>query len=169
MRKLILFVLIVTAAAWFSFGCAGGRQSKRPTVVVPGGTVAATLGFGFDVYYDSELDNVVPGYKILTVGYTNNSMNIVQMDPLHDRWLLVDRRGKKIIGITDLRNVDPDVWAGLPKRLRKIIEYPLLIPIGKTEAIDILFKEDINLGEFKSVIYEAAKQDKNVKILPRED
>lgn len=167
-KKMTLFTLSFITALACAVGC--GMQPakfKAQTIVIPGGTVAPALGVGFDVHYDPNLDDIIPGYKILTVAYTNNSMNIIQTDSSEDRWIVENRRGKKIKAITNLRNKDPDTWAGLPKKLKVLIEYPLLIPIGSTQTVDLLFKNKENLSEFKSVLYEPGGGGRKFKILPR--
>lgn len=171
LNKIFFITLSVAMALWFGFGCVmqSGDSGKVQTIVIPGGTVSPTLGVGFDVQYDPELDNVIPGYKILTVAYTNNSMNLVQMDPVNDKWYMEDRRGRKLKAIINLRDKDPDTWGSLPKKLQVLIEYPLLIAIGSTQTIDLLFMDDINLGEFKSVIYRIGGTKQEYKILPRVD
>lgn len=171
-RKNILIVASFIIAVWFAFGCAmstggGGGARREKAIVFPGGTISPTLGVGFDVNYDPTLDSIVPGYKILTVAYTNNSMDLVQMDPDGDRWYLEDRRGKKVRAVINLRNEDPDTWGKLPKRLQVLIEYPLLVSIGGTETVDLLFKDNVNLGEFKSVSYKIGGTKKEYKIVPR--
>jgi hypothetical protein len=95
-------------------------------------------------------------------------MTIIQLDPLKDTWYVENRRGKKIRAITNLRNKDPDVWSGLPKRLKVLIEYPLLIPIGSTQTIDLMFKNNSNLNEFRAVVFKPSRANREFRILPRE-
>ncbi len=170
-KKNRLIIYMIVGAAIVAMGCgmqsSGGGRAKP--IVVSAGTVLPSLGVGFDAYYDPSLDNIIPGYKILTVAYKNNSMNIIQMNPSDDMWSVEDRRGKKIKAIINLRLVDPDVWASLPKRLKGLMEYPLLIPIGGTKTIDLLFPEKINLGEFRSVTFRSKKSKQGYKIMPREN
>ena len=172
MKRISFFIIyLIAAAVIVAMGC-GMQSSRRPKVtpmVVTAGTVLPTVGVGFDVYYDPQLDNIVPGYKILTVAYKNNSMNIIQMNPSDDMWEIEDRRGKRVKAIINLRTVDPDVWAGLPQRLKILMEYPLLIQIGSTQTIDLLFPEKINLGEFRSVTFRSRTSKQGYKIMPREN
>lgn len=168
-KRTAFYFLSFIMALWLGFGCVTQPSAKPAPIVIPGGTVAPAIGVGFDVNYDSELDSVVPGYKILTVAYKNNSMNIIQMDPVNDRWIVEDRRGRKMKAIINLRNEDPDTWAALPKRLKMLIEYPLLIPIGTTQTIDLLFKQNVNLSEFRAVTFRAGGSHQEFRILPRAD
>lgn len=168
-KKSILNLLASFIILCLACGCVTAEKSKPQIIVVPGGTVSPALGVGFDVSYDPALDNIIPGYKILSVAYKNNSMNIVQMDMLNDQWRVEDRGGKKITAVINLRDKDPDIWAKLQPRLRKIMEYPLLIAIGETRVIDLLFRGKVNLAEFKSVTFNAARSNQEFKILPREN
>lgn len=169
---LLIVAMAVVAVFLFSDGCVIGKddsQSKRGNVIaIPGGTVSPVYGVGFDVIYDPSLDNVVPGYKILTVAYTNNSMDIIQMEVLNDKWYVVDRSGGKKQAIINLRDRDPDVWKNLSQKLKILLEYPLLIPAGATQTIDLLFKKSANLGEFKMVIYKQDSSGRQFRIYPRE-
>ena len=168
-KKLTFIIVCFAMAVWYVAGCAMRPvEPKRQTLVVPGGTVIPTVGIGFDANYDPKLDEVIPGYKIVTIAFTNNSMNIIQMDPTNDKWLVENRRGGKIKAITNLRSKDPDAWSDLPKRLKILIEYPLIIPMGSTQTVDLLFKNSVNLNAFKSVIYKAARTKQVYKIIPRE-
>lgn len=167
-KKATLSILVFVLGLWFSFGC-GMQSSRKPQpLVIPGGTVAPALGVGFDVNYDSSLDGVIPGYKVLTVAYTNNSMNIIQTDPTNDKWYVIDRAGKKRLAVTNLRVKDPDAWSGLPRKLKMLLEYPLLIPIGGTKTIDLLFPIKVNLGEYRAILYQSA-MGQAYKVVPRED
>lgn len=175
-RKFTYIMIAMLAGAILSYGCATvpadkkSQQALKPsTTVIPGGTVAPTLGLGFDAIYDPGLDNVIPGYKLLTIAYKNNTMDLIQMNVADDKWVLEDRNGKKIKAITSLRNEDPDTYSKLPKKIKLLIEYPLMIEIGATQAIDLLFKKNHNLGEFRSVTYLPAGSINSFKIVPREE
>lgn len=170
-RKEIFFAFMFLSALITAFGCGrtgGGDVKKNQPIVIPGGTVSPTLGIGFDAYYDPSLDGVVPGYKILTVAYTNNTMNLIQMDSLNDQWYVIDKKGRKIPAVINLRRRDPDVWATLPKKLKVLIEYPLLVQVGATVTIDLLIKSNADLIAFKEVWYRPAGATTEYRIIPRE-
>lgn len=152
-----------------SYGCATHRSKASQRFVVPGGTVVPSLGIGFDVYYDSALDDLIPGYKLLTVAYTNNTMDIQQMDSVNDEWYIEDKKGKSVKASINLRNDDPEIWTAMPQKMKIIIEYPLLIHIGKTVMIDLLVPEKFHLDAFKAVTFRSAKRNHEYRILPREE
>lgn len=176
LRKFAYIMIAGLLGAILSYGCATvpaaqkGQQTPKPTTtIIPGGTVSPTIGLGFDAVYDPRLDNVIPGYKILEIAYKNNTMDLIQMNVADDKWVLEDRNGKKIKAITSLRNEDPDAYSKLPKKVKLLIEYPLMIEVGATQAIDLLFKKNQNLGEFRSVTYLPAGSINSFKIVPREE
>jgi hypothetical protein len=159
-------VMVLTLCA-----CAGSRSSSAPLypdVYVPSGTSSPALNMGFEVAYDPRLDNLIPGYKILTVAVTNNALEYLQTDPLVDRWWVLDRGKSKHKAILSLRDKSPDAWAGLPPKLRQMIEYPLMVRIAETATIDLLFPDSVNLAEFREVIFRSSDRQKTIHIIPRE-
>lgn len=137
-------------------------------VYVPSGTTTPTLSMGFEAVYDPRLDNLIPGYKIITVAITNSALEYLQMDPLADQWWVIDRNKSKHKAILTLRDKDPDVWAKLQPRLRQIIEYPLMVRIADTATIDLLFPANIRLNEFREVVFRSSSRQKSIHIVPRE-
>lgn len=156
-------------------GCgSGGNQKKAAakaaqTLTVASGSRVPALGVAFVVSYDPATDTVVPGYRILQVGVSNKSINIFELNPLNDRWYVIDRGGHKRLAIVTLRDHDPNVWGGLSPKLRALIEYPLLIDVGGEVPIDLFFPASIALEEFRQVIFESAALQKTIVIYARED
>lgn len=171
-RKIIFGALIFITAAGFAFGCGiqqSGGRAKHQVIEIPGGTVSPALGIGFDVTYDPSLDNVIPGYKLMTVAFTNNSMDIMQLNSTADSWYVEDRKNRKIKAVINLRNSNPDVWSTLPKKLKILIEYPLYVTVGTTQTIDLLFPENVDLEAYRAIIFRAAGTKNDYRILPREE
>lgn len=144
------------------------KPAAYPDLLVPSGTTAPALSMGFEATYDPKLDGVVPGYKILTVAITNSSLEYFQMDPIADHWWVLDRGKSKRKAILSLRDKNPDAWAALPQRLRQLLEYPLLVRIGESATIDLLFPSDDNLNEFREVVFKSSSLKKTIHIVPRE-
>lgn len=172
MRVIVAMILIILIPA-----CAGRQPSGRHAakvdegfqdLYVPSGTSSPAMNMGFEVSYDARLDNLVPGYKILTVAITNNSLEYLQMDSLADRWWVVDRNKSKQNAILMLRNVNPTVWGKLPLRLRQMLEYPLLVRIADSATVDLLFPMTVHLSEFREVVFRSANRQKLIHIIPRE-
>ncbi|MBI4237366.1 MAG: hypothetical protein HY696_02960 [Deltaproteobacteria bacterium] len=156
----------------FFAGCAAQQAqaptAKEGTIVVAAGTQIPALGLAFDVSYDPSTDRIIPGYRFLQVAIRNNSLSIIPLDPRQDRWSVVDRRGNRRRAVMNLRESDPDVWAKLPARLRQLIEYPLLVEIGTTQAIDLIFPDRLDLSEFRSAIFESAGLNRIIEVYARE-
>lgn len=144
-------------------------RTKKPQVLVtPAGTQIPALALAFDVSYDHRTDRLIPGYRLLNVAVTNNSLQVIPLDPLQDRWWVVDRRGKRHEAVLNMRHADPDRWAQLPVGLKKLITYPLMIPIGTTQPIDLLFPDHVNLNEFRAVLFRSIGLDKEIQVYTHE-
>lgn len=168
MKLFLVFVVTLLPLACVGRGVEP-RPSKQPTaIMVPAGTQIPALALAFDVSYDPKTDGVVPKYRILTVGITNNSLEVTPLDLMTDRWWIVDRRGKRHQAVLSLRRTDPDTFAALPIRLKKLLEYPLLVPMGTTQPIDLLFPEGVRLSEFREVIFRNDAINREIHIYPRE-
>lgn len=169
-RFVILLLISVTTMA------CGMQRTPRASaadnafqdVYVPSGTTAPALSMGFEAVYDPRLDNLIPGYKIITVAITNSALEYLQMDPLVDQWWVLDRNKSKHKAILNLRDKNPDAWAKLPQRLRQIIEYPLMVRIADTATIDLLFPANVRLNEFREVVFLSSSRQKVIHIVPRE-
>ncbi|MBI2346747.1 MAG: hypothetical protein HYV03_07720 [Deltaproteobacteria bacterium] len=160
--------IVIFMTACVGRGVEPRKPKTPPEVTAPSGTQIPVLALAFEVSYDRETDGVIPYYRILNVGITNNSLEILHLDPLGDQWWVVDRAGKRHHAIVNLRRTDPDRWANLPIGLKKLLEYPLLVPIGSTQPIDLLFADRINLNEFREVVFQSIGLDRIIRIYARE-
>ncbi len=171
-----IHIIVAAIALTLLLPACGGRQQVNPKPVkaaldvirIPSGTTIPVMGLSFDVSYDPRLDNLIPGYKILTVAINNTSLEYVQMDPFNDQWVVVDRSGHKHKAILNMREKSPEVWAKLPPKLRRLLEYPLMVRIAEDTPVDLIFPDSASLGEFREVIFKFSTKDKEVHILPRE-
>jgi hypothetical protein len=143
-------------------------QTADNYMKIPSGSNIPTLGMALDASYDQNYDDVVPGYKILSVAVGNNSINIIQMDKMNDKWVLIDSRGAKHKAILNLREESPDVYGRLPEKLRGMLEYPLMIQVGETHVIDLLFKKDVKLESFRSLQFISSIFGKTFEIVPQD-
>ncbi len=118
-----------------------------------------------DATYDTKLDGVVPGYKILTVALTNRSVDVIKLDPVHDQWTIEDSRGQKQKAIVSLQIADPDVWNLLPSKVKDLVDYPAGVQMGYTQTFDLFFPSKIDLERFRSISFFSATQKKNYDAL----
>lgn len=164
----IAVLMVLAFSACMHQSARSAADAAYQDMYVPSGTAAPALSIGFDVAYDPQTDNVVPGYKIITVAITNSSLEYLQMDQMVDQWWVVDRSKTRHKAVLNLRDKNPDVWAKLPQRLRKYIQYPLMIRIGETVTIDLLFPDNVNLNEYREVAFKCSARQKIIHIVPRE-
>lgn len=122
-------------------------------------------GIIIEAKYEPSLDNLVPGYKIVTVGLTNNGTDILKLNPLRDRWEIVDGTGRKQKAFTTLRIKDPGMWSRLPNQMREMLEYPVAIAMGYSETLDIFFPNTVDLQGFRSISFYSAERKENYDIL----
>jgi len=121
---------------------------KKKVIDAVAGAVIAGYGIIIDGSYDSTLDNVVPGYKMINVVVVNQSFNIIYFDPRKDKWSVNFLKDKKVRAIYNMRREDPKTWSKLPVGIKNRIGYPLVLPIGAREVIDIFVPSKYNLNDF---------------------
>ena len=146
-------VAIATMFALLLVACAHGSHAGRKKVLrVPGGANIAPLGLVMDASYDPRLDNFAPGYKVINVVMFNQSLSIIYLDPERDRWsikLKGKRRSQK--AIHDLRQQDPKAWAAIPERARSLVGYPLAVPVGARQVIDLFVPASLDVERFNEL------------------
>jgi len=159
---LIIAVIVVVSVQ------AHARRS-RETVRAMAGTSIPKYALGVDVSYDPRFDTLVPGYKILQVAFVNNSFNMIPMDPKRDRWTVRTSEGKKKYrAIADLRSKDPRAWNSLPPGAQKKIGYPLLLPVGARQVIDLFVPSSAPLETFTQVDIDIKSMDGRLEIMARD-
>lgn len=142
----VVFLLLLT------IGTGAEARRKKGVLRVPGGTNIEGVGLVIDASYDPRLDGLVPGYKMLSVAIINQSFNIISLDPENDVWQVkLAGESKAHNAIYNLRSDDPKQWQALPEKLRDLLAYPLMIPIGGRDVIDLFLPERLDLERFVEV------------------
>jgi len=150
MKKRILIAVLVCA---FAIAGSSADAKKNRVVKAIGGTPIPGLSLIIDASYDPKLDTFAPGYKMLNVAIMNNSFDIIEMDPKKDEWWIKTKdKRKKYRVIGNLRGEDPVAWNLLPDRARNMITYPLLLPIGARQVIDLFVPENVPVEEFQELV-----------------
>jgi len=162
MKKLVFLTLCLL----ISFSA--NAKKKSEFTKVPAGSNVTSLGMALDASYDPKLDDLVRGYKIVTVAITNNSIDILQMDAENDVWWVVDIKGSKHKAVIDIRKKSPKLYQELPTKLRNLITYPIMIQVGETKAIDLFIPKNVNLDGFNSVRFKNEDTGKAFEIVTRE-
>lgn len=166
----VIYLLLLTFSFLLLQSCASvpdkGKQEKKSDVIkVPAGTNMPSLGMALDASYDPDLDNIVPGYKILSIAITNNSPDVMQLDKDMDKWEVVDLKGSRHKAILDLRLEDPKKYTSLPEKLQALIQYPLIVQVGETKVVDLLFRDSVNLTSFRAVRLQNKKTPQIIEIV----
>lgn len=145
------------------------HAKKARVIRAPGGT-NTDIGLVLDASYDSRLDNLVPGYKIIDVALVNQSFNIVLLHPEKDRWeiKLGGDEGKTIPAIYNLRGKLPQAYNTLPERIKPLLSYPLALPIGAREVIDIFVPDSVDVTNFTELHVYLHSVDTKLEILARQ-
>lgn len=164
MKRIMLGLVCI--ALLFSFNAAA--RSKK-NIEVMGGTPIPGFGLSIDASYDHRLDNFVPGYKVINVAIVNDSFNIIGLDPKRDKWWIQLKNSKKKYPVVaDLRGDDPEAWHQVPQRAHGLIAYPLVLPIGARQVIDLFVPSDVDASSFSKLIVKIHSLGVTFKILARQ-
>ena len=147
---LLLLTLILLTA------CAPSRSAQKKTnKIIQGdaGRIIQPYSISIDTKYDSRLDHLIPGYKLLPIVIRNVSLQPITMDVRQDRWVVIGENGKKYPAFNSLRIKNPVEWRNVPEELRSIIDYPEVLPIGYSVTFDLLLSPQANLDYFKEIRY----------------
>lgn len=132
------------------------RQSKSKKVRSEAGLNIPKWGVAIDAVYDSRLDSLIPGYKILNVVLTNRGAQTIYLDPQKDKWRIRDNVGKERTAINHLRLADEKLWAALPDGLKKKIDYPQAVRTGHSTQLDLFFPSSTELFNFREISWKSA-------------
>lgn len=148
--------------------CAGVAAEARKAQVIrtPGGVNIGGVGMVIDASYDPRLDTLCPGYKIISVLLINQSFEIIPLHPEKDEWeirLAGDKRSYRVLH--NLRTQDPKAWLLIPERAREKIAYPLVLPIGAREVIDLFVPDTIDAAKFNELDIFFRAMDMRIEVL----
>jgi len=144
------------------------HAKRKETLRVVGGATIPKYGIAVDASYDHRFDNYVPGYKVLQVAIVNESFNMIPMDPQKDKWVVHTAEGKKkYTAIANLRQKDPKAWNDLPESTRNLISYPLILPIGARQVIDLFLPANTPLETFTQVDVDIRSLGAKLEIISR--
>lgn len=165
MKKLTGFLLI---AVMLTVATQSSARHKKPMRVMAG-TSIPKYALGVDVSYDPRFDTLVPGYKIIQVALANNSFNMIPLDPKKDTWVVRTSEGKeRYNAIADLRGKDPRAWNSLPEGAQKKMGYPLMLPIGARQVIDLFVPSSAPLDTFTQVDINIHSMDQSLEVMARD-
>ncbi len=137
------------------------------TVKIVSGQSFPGRGLSFDISYDTALDQIVPGYKVVSVGIKNTDMDPFLFLLETDRWMVVDRDGHRWAATIDLKNVDPNVWDALSPEMQGALAFLLVIPEGVSQVVDLFVKQNADLGNLQGVFFHSTFLKKKILISRR--
>lgn len=166
----LMFSLFLSSTVDASMARSRPAPSRGQKVIeTEAGLNIPKLGIAIDAVYDSKLDNLLPGYKILNVVLTNRSMATINLDSKKDKWQVTDSLGKTHKAMTHLRVSDKKLWDVLPVGLKNELEYPHMVRVGNTTKIDLIFPSYVELGFFKQLNFASSSLKKTFVIKNSEE
>ena len=150
-------LLLLSTLLIVTLGCVTVPKNKKKS----SGPITAYLGqniiqyaISIDAQHYTQLDTLLPKYKILTIAMTNQSLGTLRLDPLKDKWKVQDYRGRWHKAINSLEVHDPKSWNQIPEKMQKLIRYPITVPTGFTQTFDIFFPaKKVQLKDFRALRY----------------
>lgn len=150
MKRFVIVLMIIFSVALIvnSNALARGKRVIRAN----GGAPIAPIGIIIDASYDPRLDTLVEGYKVINVVLSNQSFSIIYLDPQRDVWSVkLAGKSKAIKAIHNLRNQDPKSWSKLPEGAKKLVGYPLVLPVGAQDVFDLFVPASADLESFNEL------------------
>lgn len=129
------------------------RKALSEPVTSEAGLKIPKWGIAIDASYNTELDDFIPGYKIVHVVLSNNRPDTIVMDPAKDRWTITDSAGKKHTAYNHVRHFDKKLWKKLKPELKKKLGYPSLVKSGYLTTLDLFFPKDVDLFQFREIAW----------------
>lgn len=158
--EFIIFWILAPVFWILANSCAHGKN-----VEILAGQTVPNQSFAIDVSYDETLDHLVPGYRIITVAIHNQGYDSFVLSPEQDQWSIVDAKGFRHTCFAELHRSDPVVWQGLKTEIRELLAYPLVIPAGISQAIDLFVTDTTDLNRFRSLIFKSASLQRTIKVI----
>ena len=131
--------------------CAGQKPVKVST-----GQRIGNANVVFDVEYNSSLDALIPGYKVVTVAISNQNFKPFMLDPEQDEWKVVANSGKSWKASSSLKQSNEKLWYSLSPEFRHRLSYPLMIPHGSVETVDLFVSDKAKLENFRGILFKSS-------------
>ena len=166
MKRIIISIAV---ASLIAVAATPALAKKKQAIRAAGGTNIGGVGLVIDASYDPRFDNFVPGYKVINVAVINQSFNIIHLDPDKDRWKIKLAGKKKMVPVIhDLRRSAPKTWAELSEKARNIMSYPLFIPVGARQVIDVFVPDSVDAASFTELDIFLRSLNVRIEVLSRQ-
>lgn len=127
------------------------KIGRNDTVTSEAGLNIPDWGLSVDAFYDPRLTDLIPGYHIVNIVVTNRRNTPIQFDPSHDKWVIVDKEGRKHTAKNHVEQFNSKLWTQLPEALKSKLDYPKTVDPGHFTTIDVFVPKNTDLLNFKEV------------------
>lgn len=132
------------------------QETEDPHVVrSETGLKIPSYGLAIDAYYSSDLDRIIPGYRILNVVIQNNQNSQIDLDVVKDKWFVVDHMGKKHKAFNHITQFKKSLWDKMSEEAKNKLKYPSTVPPGKLVAVDLFFNDSVELHNFQELHWDS--------------
>jgi hypothetical protein len=158
LKTVFVFSLCFAVAGCVTVNPHKKHKNKNSSSKIEGqaGRTIPFYSVSIDADYDPRLDNLIVGYKIMSVFLKNESMQAIAMDAKKDRWIVIGDHGEKYHAVNSLKIKDRYAWRELPARLRAMIDYPEIVPTNYSVTFDILLPKNAKLKYFREIRFYSA-------------
>lgn len=140
------------------------KKQSRGAVKSEIGLNIPEWGVSIDAAFNPELDDIIPGYHILNIVLTNRRGEAIDLSPGSDKWVVVDKSGRKHTAFNHVNQFDKKLWEKLPPKMQKLLDYPTKVNPGKSVKIDVFLNKTIPLFNFKEIAWRSDHFDKTFNV-----
>lgn len=141
---------------------AAKKDKSAPIIETKAGLNIPEWGIAIDAHFDPRLTDLIPGYHIVNIVLTNRRNAPITLNPIRDKWTIVDSEGKKH---TAQNEINKTIWKKLPAALQKKLAYPKSVNPGNLTTIDVFIDDAVNLANFKQIAWKSDFFDKEFNAL----
>ncbi len=121
-------------------------------------------GIAVDALYDPRLDDLVEGYKIISILLTNRGTSNISLNVRQDKWVIIDSAGHKHVAENHVSYFDKRTWEEMEAALKQKLDYPQYVKAAHSTTIDVFFPKSVELLNFKEIIWKSASIGKEFNI-----
>lgn len=137
---------------------------KTESITSEAGLNIPQWGIAIDAFFDPRLTDLVPGYHVVNIVLTNRRGGPILLDPIQDKWVIVDNAGKKHMARNHGRQLKNDAWESLPNVLKQKLDYPTSVKPGNFVTIDVFVPDRADLTNFREVTWKSYSLNKEFNI-----
>lgn len=132
-----------------------GKTAEADIVTSEAGLNIPDWGLSIDAFYDPRLTDLIPGYHIVNIVVTNRRNAPIQFNPSRDKWIIIDKEGRKHTAKNHVEQFNSKLWTRLPDILKSKLDYPQTVDPGHFTTIDVFVPKNADLLNFKEVSWKS--------------